>query len=320
MMEKIRLIVNPEAAGGRAKEEFPKLKRVIDENRLSVDVVFSEYPGHSIELAKNAFNENVTRIISFGGDGTHNEVSNGILSAAEESFKKDNTNFSDEEKSKISMLGLVSIGSGNDFRKSLKLPKDIVDAFKIAITGVPKFIDIGSFEYSDFKGERKSRYFLNILSGGFSGTVTVKANRSKKSLFKGLVYIGALLNTLLFSLVPDGLLRHESHEVNGKFFEFDISNGKYFGGGMLISPFSEVDDGYLNISLFRDYTGLEVLFKLKKLFDGTIIKEKKLYYEKTKEVFVKCNPPATVEADGEVVGYTPIRARIIEKALRVIIP
>lgn len=319
-MEKIYLIVNPEAAGGKAKEEFSKLKEVIDEKKLDVDVFFSEYPGHSIELARNAFNQSATRIVSFGGDGTHNEVINGILNAAKESFKKETDNFSNEEKLRIPVLGLVSIGSGNDFRKSLKLPKDIVDAFKIAIKGVQKFIDVGLFEYMDFNGEKKSRHFLNILSGGFSGTVTVKANRSKKSVFKGLVYLGALLNTLLFSLVPDGLLRHESHEINGKFFEFDIANGKYFGGGMLVSPFSEVDDGYLNIALFRDYKGIEVLFKLKKLFDGTIIKEKKLYYEKTKEVFVQCDPPSIIEADGEVLGYTPVKAKVIEKAIRVIIP
>lgn len=319
-MERIHLIANLEAAGGKARDEYLRIEEYLKTSGIKVETSFSEYAGHSVQLAKEAFKTGATRIVSFGGDGTHYEVLNGILRGAEERFGKSAFEFSSGEKATLPVLGIVSIGSGNDFRRTLKLPKNAVDAMNLALKGLPKQIDVGFFEYINLEGKKDSRYFLNIMSGGFSGTVTMKANRGKKLMLGKMVYVGALLNTLLFSLIPDGLLKHESKKLDGKFFEFDIANGKFFGGGMMISPYSEIDDGYLNIALFRDYKGIEVLFKIKKLFDGSIIKENRLYYEKTKEVFVEFTPPAIVEADGEVVGYTPVKARVVERAIRVIGP
>ncbi|PIW10744.1 MAG: hypothetical protein COZ65_01505 [Caldiserica bacterium CG_4_8_14_3_um_filter_35_18] len=318
-MEKISLIVNPAAAGGAAQKEYKKIKETLEEEKIVVTTLFSEYAGHSIAIAKKVFLEGFSKVISFGGDGTHNEVLNGIFQGAKEKFKKVIEELSDTEKSKLPSLGLVSIGSGNDLRKTLKIPKDIKEALKIAIYGKERLIDAGYFEFKNFEGKDDSRYFLNVLSGGFSGTVTMKANQAKKTIFKNVIYLNALLKTLLFSGIPDGFLLNEDGRIDGKFFEFDVSNGKYFGGGMMVSPNSEIDDGNLDVSLFRDYTGIEVLFKIKKLYNGTIIKEKKLYHRKTKEVYIECTPKTLVEVDGEVVGYTPIKAKVIKNAINVIV-
>jgi diacylglycerol kinase (ATP) len=320
LMEKILIVANPAAAGGTALKEYDIIKKTLEEENIQARTVFSEYAGHSIELAKNAFLEAPDKIISFGGDGTHNEVMNGIVHGIKEKFNKDICNLSDEEKLKLPPLGLVSIGSGNDLRKTLNIPKDIKESLQIALKGKEKLIDAGYFEFKNFEGKDDSRYFLNVLSGGFSGTVTMKANQAKKTVFKNFIYLNALLKTLLFSGIPDGFLLNEDGRIDGKFFEFDISNGKYFGGGMMVSPNSEIDDGNLDISLFRDYTGIEVLFKIKKLYNGTIIKEKKLYYRKTKEIYIECTPKALVEVDGEVVGYTPIKAKVIKNAIKIIVP
>ncbi len=318
-MEKIFLVVNPAAAGGAALKEYEIIKKFLEEGKIKVTTLFSEYATHSINLAKKAFLEGFDKIISFGGDGTHNEVLNGIFQGVKEKFKKVIDELSDIEKSQLPSLGLVSIGSGNDLRKTLKIPKDIKEALKIAVNGKERLIDAGYFEFKNSEGKDDSRYFLNVLSGGFSGTVTMKANQAKKTMFKNVIYLNALLKTLLFSGIPNGFLLNEDGRINGKFFEFDVSNGKYFGGGMLVSPNSEIDDGYLDISLFRDYTGIEVLFKIKKLYNGTIIKEKKLYYKKTKEVYIECTPKALIEADGEVLGFTPIKAKVIKNAIKVIV-
>jgi YegS/Rv2252/BmrU family lipid kinase len=318
-MKKIFLIVNPAAAGGAALKEYETIKKFLEEEKIKVTTLFSEYATHSINLAKKAFLEGFDKIISFGGDGTHNEVLNGIFQGVKEKFKKVIDELSDIEKSQLPSLGLVSIGSGNDLRKTLKIPKDIKEALKIAINGKERLIDAGYFEFKNSEGKDDSRYFLNVLSGGFSGTVTKKANQAKKTIFKNVIYLNALLKTLLFSGIPDGFLLNEDGRIDGKFFEFDVSNGKYFGGGMMVSPNSEIDDGYLDVSLFRDYTGIEVLFKIKKLYNGTIIKEKKLYYQKTKEVYIECTPKALIEADGEVLGFTPVKAKVIKNAIKVIV-
>ncbi|MEM3385726.1 MAG: acylglycerol kinase family protein, partial [Nitrososphaeria archaeon] len=173
-MEKIGVIVNPVASNGKGLKEFKEIEGFLNSLQQKPKIFFTEFPKHAIELAKNAFNEGYNRIISFGGDGTHNEVLNGILFGAEEKFKKSIFEFRETEINQIPTLGVVSIGSGNDFRKTLKLPKDILSSLKIALSNKGKFIDVGYFEYVDFEGIISKRFFLNILSGGFSGAVTEK--------------------------------------------------------------------------------------------------------------------------------------------------
>ncbi|BAL81642.1 diacylglycerol/lipid kinase family protein [Caldisericum exile] len=317
-MENICIIVNPVSANGKGLKEFKLVEGFLKSLKPTPKILFTEYPKHAIELSKSAFQSGFNRIISFGGDGTHNEVLNGILVGAQEKFKKSVFEFTEGEIKQIPILAVVSIGSGNDFRKTLKLPKDVISSLKIALTGEGKLIDVGLFEYVDFSGNPKSRFFLNILSGGFSGEVTDKANKGKKSIFRGLIYTLSLISTLLFITIPEGILKHGENELNGKFFEFDIANGKYFGGGMCVSPKADITDGLLNISVFKNYTGLEVLFKIKKLFDGTILTEKKLYHDFAKEIFVKTDPPSLIEADGEVLGYTPVKAVAVNKIIKVV--
>jgi len=131
----------------------------------------------------------------------------------------------------------------------------------------------------------------------------------------------ALISTLINLTIPDGVLKQQKKEdLNGKFFEFDVANGEYFGGGMHVSPKAIINDGFLNVSVFKDYTSIEILFKLKKLFDGTILTEKKLYHDFTKEVFIKTNPKSLVEVDGEVVGYTPVLAKVLENTVKIAMP
>ncbi len=316
-MEKIYLIVNLKAAGGLAKKKFSLLRKTIEEMKIDVNVLFSEYTGNSIELAKKAFNQNATRIISFGGDGTHYEVINGILTAVKERYNKEIYNLTDEEKSTIPVLGIISVGTGNDFSKSLKLPKNFIDAFLIALNGVPKYLDVGLFECVNSNGEKNSNYFFNVLSGGYSGLVVENVLKSNVFIFKKLTYIKVALCKMFSYFLPEGIVRTENREIHGKFFEFDITNGKYFAAGILVSPQAKLDDGYLNVSIFENYKGIEMLFKLKKLYDGSIIEEPKVHSENAKEIYVECNPPQIVEADGELAGHTPIKVRVIEKAIRV---
>jgi len=320
-VEKTYIIVNPVAAQGGCLKEFKKVKGILETLKEPAKVFFTEYPKHAMELARSAVKEGAERIVSFGGDGTHNEVLNGILLAAEELFKKTAFEFKESEKEALPTLGIVSVGSGNDFGKTLRIPKDTITSLKVALFNKPHFTDAGYFEFEDYDRNNAKRFFLNILSGGFSGVVTDRANKSKKSIFKGLSYLIALISTLINLTIPDGVLKQQKKEdLNGKFFEFDVANGEYFGGGMHVSPKAIINDGFLNVSVFKDYTSIEILFKLKKLFDGTILTEKKLYHDFTKEVFIKTNPKSLVEVDGEVVGYTPVLAKVLENTVKIAMP
>lgn len=316
-MEKIYLIANLEAAHGLAKRKFNLLRDTIDEMKVDVNILLSRYPGNSIKLAKDAFNQGATRIISFGGDGTHYEVINGILSAVRERFRREIYELTEEEKSIIPVLGIISVGSGNDFSKSLRLPRNLTSIFEVALRGTAKPIDVGLFECANDNGEKVTNYFLNVLSGGYSGFVVENVLKDEASLYKKFTYTKVALLKMFSYCVPEGIARTETREIHGKFFEFCITNGKYFAAGILVSPRSEIDDGYLNASIFESYKAVEVLFKITKLYNGSIVKEPKVYYENVKEIYVECDPPQVVEADGEMVGHTPVKVQVIEKAIKV---
>ncbi len=311
------MIANLEAAGGLSKRKFESLRNTIDIMKIDVNILLSEYAGNSTKLAKDAVNQGATRIISFGGDGTHYEVINGILSAIRDRFNKQIYELTEEEKSTIPVLGIISVGSGNDFSKSLRLPRNLTGIFQVALSGTSKPIDIGLFECENANGEKVTNYFLNVISGGYSGFVVENVLKGDFSLYKKFTYTKVALLKMFSYCLPEGVARTETREIHGKFFEFCVTNGKYFAAGILVSPRSEIDDGYLNVSIFESYKAVEVLFKLTKLYDGSIVKEPKVYYENVKKVYVECDPPQVVEADGEMVGHTPVKAQVIEKAIRV---
>ncbi len=216
------------------------MEGILRARRTAYDSVMSERPGHAMELAEDAVKAGRDLICSVGGDGTLNEVGNGILRGA--------------AGGEVPCLGIIPGGRGSDFHRALGIPRDSDGSLRIALEGTPRLIDAGLMHFI-LDGRQEQRYFFNICGTGFDAEVTARANRMPGFMGGTVPY---LLSTLvsLFTLKP----KHVRMTVDG--VEKDpgeiagvvIANGRYYGGGMMISPHSEMDDGLFHIIIMKKKT------------------------------------------------------------------
>ena len=296
-MTSMRVILNPVADRGHVAERAARLRQLIDEAaRTSVpvyDVEWCEtqYPRHAIELARMATEAAVDIIVVLGGDGTVHEVVNGILEANLEGTINH-----------LPTLGIIPVGSGNDFAANLGLPADAVDAVARLFSGHTRLIDAARI--TDENG--RVEYWNNTLGLGFSGSVNA-ATRRITALRGFLIYFVAVLRTILFN--PPAM--HASFELsNGTRFEEDISmlsvcNGPREGGGFPVAPNAKPDDGLLTYTIMKRLSRLGILGFLPIVLLGQHLNFGAFLNDHTEAVRVTLDSPVDIHIDGEIFA-TPI--------------
>jgi diacylglycerol kinase (ATP) len=264
----------------------------------------SEYAGHSIELSFKAAEEGFNYIICLGGDGTLNEVVNGVMQAR---------NLNKELAVKV---GVLPFGTGNDFVKTTKSPHSFSGMKKLIDEDLSKEIDLGLVQFKNRAGIDSSRYFINITDIGLGAVVVQKIRSYSKVLGPSLAYMALVIKTLL--LYRNQLVNAKTEEFvyEGKVKNFVIANGKYFGSGMGIAPDAEINDGKFAIVILADVT----LFHFVK-FSATLKKCKKVIhpqviYKTAEEITIdSMSSPQPIDMDGEFIGYTPMNIKIQPRTL-----
>lgn len=270
-MDKWLIIINPIAGGGKAKKLEYIIREELDRNRIDYDLVFTSRPGDGITLAENSQSK---LVVAVGGDGTINEVAKGLINRQE------------------GILGIIPGGTGNDLSRTLAIPLDTCQAIKILINGNKKMLDIGCIN---------RHKFLNIASAGFDGEVVRNTNRVKERFKSNLAYILGVIITLFNYKKKDVLLEIDDKSYERKLVLLAVGNGNYYGGGMLILPGAEIDDGYLHLCLVRDASMITLLRLFPTIFKGKHVKLKK-YVEifRAKKVTIKSQEGITINYDGEI--------------------
>lgn len=207
----------------------------------------SEYKGHSIELACKVAEEGCNYIICLGGDGTLNEVVNGIMQAKE------------RNKEIIVKVGVLPFGTGNDFIKTSKGPHSIPEMKKLIDENVSKEIDLGLVQFQNKTGATSSRYFINITDIGLGGVVVQRIGKYSKIISPGLAYLVVIVKTLLTYRNQPIKVRADEFIYEGKVKNFVIANGKYFGSGMGIAPDAEIDSGKFEVVILEEGNLLDFL-------------------------------------------------------------
>jgi len=209
-----KVIVNPVAGAHSTYRKWPLISRRLREVGLSFDHEYTEGVGHAIELAREAASDGYRYLVAVGGDGTVNEVANGILSS---------TNL------KKTTLGVVSTGTGGDFVRSVGVPRDYASACSSLTSQRRLLIDVGVVEYMN-DGKTEQRFFVNGAGVGFDAEV-VKATESLPKYFGGTVpYIGGLLRSLIGFKNKTVVLRVGERAETKRVLSIVVSNGRYFGG------------------------------------------------------------------------------------------
>ena len=278
------------------------------------NVAFTRAPGHAVELADRAAKSGRTFIIACGGDGTINEVANGIIGSG-----------IDVE------LGIMPSGTGGDFRRTIGIPRSNREAAVLLRTGRTRFIDAGKVTFIDHRGKTVSRYFLNVASVGLAAEVIkrvksatafdwlpVEAIRGKANFaFSAFQEVLDPNPSLVKVRIDDG----EEHTLQT--LAFCVANSRFFGGGMKIAPNAKINDGLLDIVNIGDISTARILFNALSIYRGThgALPEVKGTRAKVIEIS-SADRFGTIllETDGELPGRLPAKFEVVPDAIRIRVP
>ncbi|MFH1382626.1 MAG: diacylglycerol kinase family protein [Chloroflexota bacterium] len=300
-----RVIVNPVAGAYSVRKEWPRISQQLHAVGLSFDHVFTAGAGHAVELARLAADSGYRYIIAVGGDGTVNEVVNGLLN----SIGSHNT-----------ILGILNFGTAGSFARSLGIAQD-VGACSHLTEQRRVSIDVGLVKCWR-QGQPIESFFINVADVGFGSAVADAwkrlPNRFGRNInliirtFEGLRRLSIHRNRLVKLQVGDEVATACSCDVV-------IANGQYFANGMQIAPHAKLDDGLFDVVTVGDVSKSELLKIWPTLYRGDHIHHPKIRERKAANVTIESDEPLLVEADGVIFGETPASFRVLPSALTVVV-
>ncbi|MDA9356886.1 diacylglycerol kinase family lipid kinase [Flavobacteriaceae bacterium] len=295
------IILNPYAGGGLSKKRKAQIKQYLVQKKVAGKVYETSKCKNAEVLTKEAIEKGFKRIICVGGDGTVHNLVNGIFNQSMVSTKE-------------IIVGLVPVGTGNDWARHHNIPKDYQKAIDIIASGNVTQQDIGSMKVVGEK--QKLVYFMNSAGVGFDGYVISTINKYK--FLGGISYlVAAILNFISFKNF-DLNLRLNSKKIKTSAFILVVGLCKYTGGGMKLARDPKHNDGLLDITLAENFTKLDVIKNIPKLFNGKIFKSKKVSTYKTKEISIEIISGSNfAQADGELILGKSFDFKILKEAFSV---
>ena len=288
------VILNPHAGSVRDRTTIVKRIRHLPD----AEVHLTTRKGGATRLARTAVRKGCEMIVAAGGDGTLNEVVNGI----------------GESGARV-RLGLIPLGTGNDFARTLGLPTDLDQAIGVIAAGHTRAIDLVRVT-SD-----RVRYFVNVSAGGFSGLVDEKLTRKMKKTWGPLAYLRCAVAAL-----PE-LRAYRTKVALGQrkgfclsLYNVVIANGRYVGGGTLIAPEASIDDGLLDIILIQERSAAELALLAAQVALGNHLSSDAIVFRRAAKVTVNSKPGMWFNVDGELVGNEPARFEVLPRALQFVVP
>lgn len=300
-------LVNPTAGNGSTGSTWPGIAAYLREKIGDFETHLTSRPLDARRQAAMAVERGVRKLICVGGDGTLNEVINGVMDF-------------DEALAGEIKVGFFPNGTGCDLAKTLAVPRDVKEAVRVFSEGETIAMDIGRISYADHNGEDSVRYFHNIASLGLGGEVVRKVNRTSKRFGPFWSFIWATLITIftyekkrcLFSV--DGAAPRES-----VIWHIAVANGQFQGGGMWVAPDAGVEDGIFDITVVGDMTLPRVLMNLHNLYNGRIKSVRDVECLRGKTVEVSSREKVFLDVDGEEPGTLPVRMEIVPGAINMMV-
>jgi len=306
---KIAAVVNPHSAAGKTARRWPELANLLERRLGPVTTRFTGEQAAGIALTRGLLREGCDLIIAVGGDGTINEVANGFL---------DQDRLTHPEAA----LGILPLGTGGDFRRTLQIPSNPSEAIEILATGVALPIDVGKANFRANNGSPASRYFVNLVSFGMGGRVAAQS-KNFMGLFGGKAAF--FWATALTFLSYRG--RHVSLTLDGSttplpFFVTNVAigNGQFHGGGMRPCPAAVPNDGLFDVTVI-DYAGaLRLLSSISMLYSGEVYSHPNVHHFEAGRVLAESSSATEIEIDGEALGTLPLEITMLARQLRVLVP
>lgn len=301
MTRPLVLIVNPRSAKGATGRNWPRLRKALRRILPPFDVHITKHSGDAMEFAAGAAARYET-LVAVGGDGTINEVANGICQSGAQAA-----------------LGILPRGTGSDLVRTLGIPHGFPEAAQLLARGNRRRIDLGKATFLAPDGRVQSRWFVNAAEVGFGAAVSGEVNHPSRFLPGPAAFMWAVLTTLVrhrptaASVTIDGAASRTLLLSNAW-----IANGRYSGGGIKSAPRAVIDDGLLDIVVVQHASLRVRIAGLPRLRSGRFVKMREVEYRQATQAAFASDPPELVEVDGDVVGTTPATFEIEPQRLLVI--
>jgi diacylglycerol kinase (ATP) len=217
-------------------------------------------------------------------------------------------------------LAVIPRGTGWDFVRTYGISRDLDTAIDTALHGVKREIDLGVASFRTWAGADSRAYFANVASAGISGAIAKRANEASKALGGKISYYRATLAVFLRWQTGEMRVSVDDDVRSGRMIDVVVANGRYLGGGMMMCPEAEPDDGQLDVLLIGDVTKRDLLFVLPKTYRGKHLPHPRLEALRGRVITVDADEPLPIEIDGEQPGTTPARFEVVPRALRLRVP
>ena len=299
MAEKLKIIINTH--GGKLSGDA---KTALVEQGLQAAGIDNyhleptQYANHACELAQQAVQEGYPVVVAVGGDGTINEVLNGLMQAA-------------GEQGQCAKLGIIPMGTANDLADILEIPNDVSEACQRLSTGNTRTIDIGCVN---------GHYFANNSAIGLEPVVTITQNNMR--WLKGIIrYLVAALKVVYNARQWNMRVEWDTGMYDGPMILVSVGNGHRSGGAFYITPKAKIDDGKFDFAYGLAMSRLKMLYLLPQTFNGKHVNHPLIGYLQTTTLTITTSPETPLQADGEVIdeNATEIHYQILPQKLQIIV-
>ena len=304
--EKWLIIVNPNAGVKKGTKDWPEVEELLKDSGLIYEVVFTGHRDHARTIAAEFIQKGYRNFAVAGGDGTMNEVLNGVFT--QKSIAP----------SEIT-LGMIPVGTGNDWCRTFNIPFDYRQAIHLLIKKKTFLQDIGLVRYFQ-ESVPCIRYFMNVAGMGYDALVANKTNISKeKGKGSPLTYLYFIFASLFQYKFIEAIIDIDDQVIfKGDLFSMNVGICKYNGGGMMQVPFAIPDDGIFDVTLIRKAPKWMVIRYARKLYDGSHVELPFISSYRGKTIRVRSLERIYLEADGESLGHSPFVFEIFPQSLQVV--
>jgi len=302
------IICNPKAGAGRAVRDWAHIEEALKKYGIRYEYRFSKYHRHAIRLAEEAYDMGFRHFVAVGGDGTLNELVNGV--AARGRARLEDSEFA-----------LIPVGKGNDWARSTDIPHSYEKAVALLQNGRKGTQEIACVRWTNGNGETEERLFVNMFGAGFDSYVVeriVKKCEKKKKL-SAMSYLLELLRSLFSYKSRPARIRIREQILEVPLFTLAAGIGEYNGGGMRQCPGSDMNDGLLEITVVRKVSLLTVIFNLPGLFSGKFVQRKEVSRHRSPAMKLE-GAGLSMEVDGELLGKAPGEIYVIKEKLHTRLP
>jgi YegS/Rv2252/BmrU family lipid kinase len=305
MTKKYKVILNPVAGHGNGLRSLPQIEQLFSQHGVEYDLVRTECPAHGIELTRQAVREGYAVIIAAGGDGTVNEVINGLMQCKQEGLP-------------LPAMGVLCVGRGNDFSGSIGIPTMLEEGFQALVEDRRRTIDIGRVVGGSYP---QGRYFGSCVGVGFDAIATIEV--SKLPRWGGfLSFLLAVLKTVfLYNKAPLATIEYDGNTLTQRSLMISVMNGRRLGGGFIMAPNSEPDDGVFDLCIAEQMSSFQVLKLIPHFTRGTQGTQPSIKTGRARRITITAQDgPLPAQTDGEIicVDGTHLEIEILPRQIEII--